>query len=96
MNSMEALSIAQMIMRADWYYNMTDDYSAYKRGEASVQEVKSYINNRSWITEDVNLIKNEIKNILTLRDINKVVKQDILDFWNNKVDNLFKKALENE
>jgi hypothetical protein len=93
---MEALSIAQMIMRADWYYNMTDDYSAYKRGEASVQEVKSYINNRSWITEDVNLIKNEIKNILTLRDINKVVKQDILDFWNNKVDNLFKKALENE
>jgi hypothetical protein len=43
-----------------------------------------------------NLIKNEIKNILTLRDINKVVKQDTLDFWNNKVDNLFKKALENE
>jgi len=96
MNSMEALSIAQMIMRADWYYNMTDDYSAYKRGEASVQEVKSYINNRSWISEDVNLIKNEIKNILTLRDINKVVKQDTLDFWNNKVDNLFKKVLENE
>jgi hypothetical protein len=93
---MEALSIAQMIMRADWYYNMTDDYSAYKRGEASVQEVKSYINNRSWISEDVNLIKNEIKNILTLRDINKVVKQDTLDFWNNKVDNLFKKVLENE
>jgi len=96
MNSMEALSIAQMIMRADWYYNMTDDYSAYKRGEASVQEVKSYINNRSWISEDVNLIKNEIKNILTLRDINKVVKQDTLDFWNNKVENLFKKVLENE
>jgi hypothetical protein len=93
---MEALSIAQMIMRADWYYNMTDDYSAYKRGEASVQEVKSYINNRSWISEDVNLIKNEIKNILTLRDINKVVKQDTLDFWNNKVENLFKKVLENE
>ena len=96
MNSMEALSIAQMIMRADWYYNMTDDYSAYKKGEASVQEVKSYINNRSWISEDVNLIKNEIKNILTLRDINKVVNQDTLDFWNNKIDNLFKKALENE
>jgi hypothetical protein len=96
MNSMEALSIAQMIMRADWYYNMTDDYSAYKRGEASVQEVKSYINNRSWISEDVDVIKNEIKNILTLRDINKVVKQDTLDFWNNKIDNLFKKALENE
>jgi hypothetical protein len=93
---MEALSIAQMIMRADWYYNMTDDYSAYKKGEASVQEVKSYINNRSWISEDVNLIKNEIKNILTLRDINKVVNQDTLDFWNNKIDNLFKKALENE
>ena len=93
---MEALSIAQMIMRADWYYNMTDDYSAYKRGEASVQEVKSYINNRSWISEDVDVIKNEIKNILTLRDINKVVKQDTLDFWNNKIDNLFKKALENE
>jgi len=96
MNSMEALNVAQMIMRADWYYNMTDDYSAYKRGEASVQEVKSYINNRSWISEDVDLVKNEIKNILTLRDINKVVNQDTLDFWNNKIDNLFKKALENE
>jgi hypothetical protein len=93
---MEALSIAQMIMRADWYYNMCDDYSAYIRGQASVSEVKSYINNRSWISEDVNLIKNEIKNILTLRDINKVVNQDTLDFWNNKIDNLFKKALENE
>ena len=93
---MEALDIAQMIMRADWYYNMTDDYSAYKRGEASVQEVKSYINNRSWISEDVDVIKNEIKNILTLKDINKVVKQDTLDFWNNKIDKLFKKALENE
>jgi hypothetical protein len=93
---MEALNVAQMIMRADWYYNMTDDYSAYKRGEASVQEVKSYINNRSWISEDVDLVKNEIKNILTLRDINKVVNQDTLDFWNNKIDNLFKKALENE
>ena len=96
MNSMEALSIAQMIMRADWYYNMCDDYSAYIRGQASVSEVKSYISNRSWTDKDVDLVKNEIKNILTLRDINKVVKQDTLDFWNNKIDNLFKKALENE
>ena len=85
-----------MIMRADWYYNMCDDYSAYIRGQASVSEVKSYINNRSWTDKDVDLVKNEIKNILTLRDINKVVKQDTLDFWNNKIDNLFKKALENE
>lgn len=96
MNSMEALNIAQMIMRADWYYNMCDDYSAYKRGESSVMEVRSYINNREWTIDDVESIRHEIVNILTLRDINKVVKKESLDFWNNKIDNLFKKVLQND
>lgn len=93
MNSMEALSIAQMIMRADWYYNMTEDYSAYKRGEASVKEVRNYIDSREWTIDDVKDIKHEITNILKIRSVNKVVKEQVYEAWYERVDNIFRKAL---
>ncbi len=92
---MEALSIAQMIMRADWYYNMTDDYSAYKKGEASVQEVKSYVNSREWTIDDIKDIKHEINNILKIRSVHNVVKEQVYEAWDKRVDNLFRKVLSN-
>jgi len=95
MNSMEALNVAQMIMRADWYYNMTDDYSAYKKGEASVQEVKSYVASREWTIEEVQSIKHEITNILNLRSVNNVFKKEVYEAWDKRVDSVFRKALSN-
>jgi len=95
MNSMEALSIAQMFMRADWYYNMTDDYSAYKRGESSVQEVRSYIKSREWTIEEVESIKHEITNILKIRSINNVFKKEVYQAWHERVDHEFRKVLNN-
>jgi hypothetical protein len=92
---MEALNIAQMIMRADWYYNMTEDYSAYKKGEASVKEVRHYINSREWTIDDVKDIKHEINNMLKIRSINNVIKKQVYEAWDERVDNLFRKVLNN-
>jgi hypothetical protein len=43
MNSMKAMEIYKKIGSADWYYNYSDDYGYYKRGEAECREVIDFI-----------------------------------------------------
>ena len=93
MNSMDALKIARQIMQADWSYNYTEDYSAYKRGEGTVREVQSMIKDNTWTQDQVDLIIHEVKNILTLRGGDKEISQSNLDYWTNMINKLFKKAI---
>ena len=57
MNSIEAQEIFDRIRKVDWYYNYSDDYSVWKKGEASVKEIKDFINSREWSDDDID--KNE-------------------------------------
>ena len=90
---MDALKIARQIMQADWSYNYTEDYSAYKRGEGTVREVQSMIKDNTWTQDQVDLIIHEVKNILTLRGGDKEISQSNLDYWTNMINKLFKKAI---
>ena len=90
---MDALKIAKQIMQADWSYNYTEDYSAYKRGEGTVREVQSMIKDNTWTQDQVDLIIHEVKNILTLRGGDKEISQSNLDYWTNMINKLFKKAI---
>lgn len=96
MNSMEASEIAGKIMRADWSYNYTEDYSAYKRGEGTVREVQSMIKESTWTKDEVDHIINEVRNILSLRAGDKEISQSNLEYWTNMINKLFKKALDEQ
>lgn len=96
MNSMEALEIAQNIMGADWSYNYTDDYSAFLRGQASVSKVQHMIKEKEWTTDDVSLIINEVRNILSLRSVGKDFPQSTFDYWENMITRLFRRSMKNE
>lgn len=88
---MEALEIYKKIAHADWYYNYSDDYGAYKRGEASCREVRSFIDGREWTLDDVEMIKNESKNAIALDTrMDEESRNKRIIWWNEKIDDLFK------
>ena len=91
---MDALKIAKQIMQADWSYNYTEDYSAYKRGEGTVREVQSMIRDNTWTQDQVDLIIHEVKNVLTLRGGDKEISQSNLEYWTNMINKLFKKEID--
>ena len=94
MNNLEALPYAKAIVSADWYYNMTEDYGAYNRGRASVENVRKMIESKNWTIDEVEMIKLECRNQLLLRQNVTELSEKTTNFWNTKVDQLFKKALE--
>ena len=81
-------------MQADWSYNYTEDYSAYKRGEGTVREVQSMIRDNTWTQDQVDLIIHEVKNVLTLRGGDKEISQSNLEYWTNMINKLFKKEID--
>lgn len=91
MNSMEALEIYQKIARADWYYNYCDDYGAFLKGQASCSAVRSFINEREWSQDDVEMIRNEAMNAIALdTKSDEESKNKRVIWWNEKIDQLFK------
>ena len=66
MNSLEAQEIFDRIRKVDWYYNYSDDYSVWKKGEESVKELKDFINSREWSDDDIDKIKLASKNLVML------------------------------
>ena len=94
MNSMKAMEIYKKIGSADWYYNYADDYGYYKRGQAECQEVYSFIKNNQWTIDDVEMIRNEAKNNLTLDErYSDESREKMLAWWNDKLDHLFKDVI---
>jgi hypothetical protein len=94
MNSMKAMEIYKKIASADWWYNYSDDYRYYKSGEADCQAVYSYIKNNQWTIEDVEMIRNEAKNNLTLdQRYSDESRAKMLVWWDAKLDYLFKDVI---
>lgn len=89
---MEAQEIFDRIRKVDWYYNYSDDYSVWKKGEASVQEIRQFANSRDWSNEDINILKLAARNTVMLdtRKLSDEQREDSMQAWNKRIDNLFK------
>ena len=95
MNSMKAMEIYKKIKSADWWYNYSDDYGYYKRGEAECREVKDFIKSNEWTIDDVEMIRNEAVNQINLNDrYSDEAREEKIKWWNNKLDYLFKDVID--
>lgn len=90
MNSLEAQEIFDRIRKVDWYYNYSDDYSVWKKGEASVKEVKDFINSREWSNDDIDKIKLASRNMIMLdtRKLTDQQREDSIQSWDKRIHNL--------
>jgi hypothetical protein len=90
-NSLEAQEIFDRIRKVDWYYNYSDDYSVWKKGEASVKEIKDFINNREWSDDDIDKIKLASRNMVMLdtRNLDDQQREDTIRSWDKRIYNLF-------
>jgi hypothetical protein len=91
MNSLEAQEIFDRIRKVDWYYNYSDDYSVWKKGEASVKEIKDFINSREWSDDDIDKIKLASRNMVMLdtRNLDDQQREDTIRSWDKRIHNLF-------
>ena len=91
MNSIEAQEIFDWIKKVDWYYNYSDDYSVWKRGESSVKEIKDFINSREWSDDDIDKIKLASRNMVMLdtRNLDEQQREDTIRSWDKRIHNLF-------
>ena len=91
MNSLEAQEIFDRIRKVDWYYNYSDDYSVWKKGEESVKEIKDFINSREWSDDDIDKIKLASKNLVMLdtRNLDDQQREDTIRSWDKRIHNLF-------
>ena len=91
MNSIEASEIIHKIRQADWYYNYSDDYSAWKRGQESVQAVKNVVKSREWTADDIATLKLEVVNQANLSNYKKEEDREKNISWmHEKIDDLFR------
>lgn len=90
MNSLEAQEIFDRIRKVDWYYNYSDDYSVWKKGEASVKEIKDFINSREWSDDDIDKIKLASRNTVMLdtRKLTDQQREDSIQSWDKRIHNL--------
>ena len=90
MNSLEAQEIFDRIRKVDWYYNYSDDYSVWKKGEASVKEIKDFINSREWSDDDIDKIKLASRNMVMLdtRNLDDQQREDTIRSWDKRIYNL--------
>lgn len=90
MNSLEAQEIFDRIRKVDWYYNYSDDYSVWKKGEASVKEIKDFINSREWSDDDIDKIKLASRNTVMLdtRKLTDQQREDSIQSWDKRIYNL--------
>ena len=97
MNSMKAMEIYKKIGSADWYYNYSDDYGYYKRGEAECREVIDFIKSNEWTIDDVEMIRNEAVNQLNLDDrYSDESREQKIKWWNDKLNWLFKGVIDEQ
>jgi hypothetical protein len=96
MNREQIEELVTAILSADWYYNYTDDYGAYNRGEASVRKVTNIIEKNECTIDDFHKVVHELKNQLALRYVGKIIEEKTYTYWDTKVKYLFRKVLENE
>ena len=91
MHSLEAQEIFDRIRKVDWYYNYSDDYSVWKKGEESVKELKDFINSREWSDDDIDKIKLASKNLVMLdtRNLDDQQREDTIRSWDKRIHNLF-------
>ena len=91
MNSLEAQEIFDRIRKVDWYYNYSDDYSVWKKGEESVREIKDFINSREWSDDDIDKIKLASRNMVMLdtRNLDDQQREDTIRSWDKRIHNLF-------
>jgi hypothetical protein len=91
MNSIEAQEIIGKIRKVDWYYNYSDDYSVWKRGEASMSAVKHFANSREWSADDIAILKLEVNNLANLQVFKtEESKQEFIQSWIEKIDYFFR------
>ena len=90
MNSLESQEIFDRIRNLDWYYNYSDDYSVWKKGEASVKEIKDFINSREWSDDDIDKIKLASRNMVMLdtRNLDEQQREDTIRSWDKRIYNL--------
>ena len=90
MNSLEAQEIFDRIRKVDWYYNYSDDYSVWKKGEASVKEIKDFINSREWSDDDIDILKLAARNTVMLdtRKLTDQQREDSIQSWDKRIYNL--------
>ena len=90
MNSLEAQEVFDRIRKVDWYYNYSDDYSVWKKGEASVKEIKDFINSREWSDDDIDKIKLASRNTVMLdtRKLTDQQREDSIQSWDKRIYNL--------
>jgi hypothetical protein len=87
---MEAQEIFDRIKKIDWYYTYSDDYSVWKKGEASVKEIKDFINSREWSNEDIDMLKLASRNMVMLdtRKLTDQQREDTIQSWDKRIHNL--------
>jgi hypothetical protein len=91
MNSIEAQEIIGKIRKVDWYYNYSDDYSVWKRGEESMSAVKHFANSREWSADDIAILKLEVNNLANLQVFKtEERKQEFIQSWIEKIDYFFR------
>ena len=90
MNSLEAQEVFDRIRKVDWYYNYSDDYSVWKKGEASVKEIKDFINSRELSDDDIDKIKLASRNTVMLdtRKLTDQQREDSIQSWDKRIYNL--------
>lgn len=95
MNREQIQELVTAILNADWYYNYTDDYSAYNKGEASVRKVTNMIEKNEYTINDYHEAAHELKNQLALRYVGNIIEEKTYVYWDDKLKSLFRKVLEN-
>lgn len=53
-------TLAEDFLRADWYYQYSDDYSAYNKGRNQVQGIIDRINKINWTPDSIDKFKSII------------------------------------
>ena len=85
-NSLRSLAIA--IYHADWYYNHSDDYSVYLKGEAQVKKLRKVISDMEWTDSKRQNLWEALENLITETHNGREINPKHKEFWFNKIKQL--------
>lgn len=94
MQEAEIKELAQLVAGADWYYNHSDDYSAYNRGSNQVSRISQLFKQYKPTDEEVQKIKDETIKCLAPRFdlVNNIVPEQTIKTYSDRIDYQSKNA----
>lgn len=88
MTKEEINTIANKIYHTDWYYNYSDDYSVYSRGELQTKQTINTMKEYEW--NDINyshLVESFFQNCLT-RFKDGIIPDNFREAWTKRINSL--------